>query len=217
MSKTRMVVLISGRGSNLSAILAAAAAPDYPAAVVAVIANKADASGLQLAHAAGIATEVVPSQGITDRDVYDRGLQAVIDRFQPDLIVLAGFMRILTAEFVQHYAGRMINIHPSLLPAFTGMHTHQRAIEAGVRLHGCTVHFVTPVLDHGPIIAQAAVPVLGHDDAGSLAKRVLVQEHRLYPMVVRWFAEGRLQLDGQRVLLNGESPVTDALLMPSLG
>lgn len=217
MSKTRIVVLISGRGSNLSAILAAAAAPDYPAAVVAVIANKADASGLQLARAAGIATEVVPSQGITDRDVYDRGLQAVIDRFQPDLIVLAGFMRILTAEFVQHYAGRMINIHPSLLPAFTGMHTHQRAIEAGVRLHGCTVHFVTPVLDHGPIIAQAAVPVLGHDDAGSLAKRVLDQEHRLYPMVVRWFAEGRLQLDGQRVLLNGESPVTDALLMPSLG
>ncbi|MGV0953632.1 MAG: phosphoribosylglycinamide formyltransferase [Fluviibacter sp.] len=217
MSKTRIAVLISGRGSNLSAILAAAAAPDYPAAVVAVIANKADASGLQLARAAGIATEVVPSQGITDRDVYDRGLQAVIDRFQPDLIVLAGFMRILTAEFVQHYAGRMINIHPSLLPAFTGMHTHQRAIEAGVRLHGCTVHFVTPVLDHGPIIAQAAVPVLGHDDAGSLAKRVLVQEHRLYPMVVRWFAEGRLQLDGQRVLLNGESPVTDALLMPSLG
>lgn len=217
MSKTRIVVLISGRGSNLSAILAAAAAPDYPAAVVAVIANKADASGLQLARAAGIATEVVPSQGITDRDVYDRGLQAVIDRFQPDLIVLAGFMRILTAEFVQHYTGRMINIHPSLLPAFTGMHTHQRAIEAGVRLHGCTVHFVTPVLDHGPIIAQAAVPVLGHDDAGSLAKRVLVQEHRLYPMVVRWFAEGRLQLDGQRVLLNGESPVTDALLMPSLG
>ncbi|MGV0998435.1 MAG: phosphoribosylglycinamide formyltransferase [Fluviibacter sp.] len=217
MSKTRIVVLISGRGSNLSAILAAAAAPDYPAAVVAVIANKADASGLQLARAAGIATEVVPSQGITDRDVYDRGLQAVIDRFQPDLIVLAGFMRILTAEFVQHYTGRMINIHPSLLPAFTGMHTHQRAIEAGVRLHGCTVHFVTPVLDHGPIIAQAAVPVLGHDDAGSLAKRVLDQEHRLYPMVVRWFAEGRLQLDGQRVLLNGESPVTDALLMPSLG
>lgn len=217
MSKTRIVVLISGRGSNLSAILAAAAAPDYPAAVVAVIANKADASGLQLARAAGIATEVVPSQGITDRDVYDRGLRTVIDRFQPDLIVLAGFMRILTAEFVQHYAGRMINIHPSLLPAFTGMHTHQRAIEAGVRLHGCTVHFVTPVLDHGPIIAQAAVPVLGHDDAGSLAKRVLVQEHRLYPMVVRWFAEGRLQLDGQRVLLNGESPVTDALLMPSLG
>lgn len=217
MSKTRIVVLISGRGSNLSAILAAAAAPDYPAAVVAVIANKADASGLQLARAAGIATEVVPSQGITDRDVYDRGLRAVIDRFQPDLIVLAGFMRILTAEFVQHYAGRMINIHPSLLPAFTGMHTHQRAIEAGVRLHGCTVHFVTPVLDHGPIIAQAAVPVLGHDDAGSLAKRVLDQEHRLYPMVVRWFAEGRLQLDGQRVLLNGESPVTDALLMPSLG
>lgn len=217
MSKTRIAVLISGRGSNLSAILAAAAAPDYPAAVVAVIANKADASGLQLARAAGIATEVVPSQGITDRDVYDRGLQAVIDRFQPDLIVLAGFMRILTAEFVQHYTGRMINIHPSLLPAFTGMHTHQRAIEAGVRLHGCTVHFVTPVLDHGPIIAQAAVPVLGHDDAGSLAKRVLVQEHRLYPMVVRWFAEGRLQLDGQRVLLNGESPVTDALLMPSLG
>ena len=147
--KTRCVVLISGRGSNLSAILKAAAAPDYPAEIVAVISNKEDAKGLMLAKEAGVATEVVPSLGVTDREVYDQALLAAIDRHEPDLVILAGFMRILTPNFVSHYANRMINIHPSLLPSFTGMHTHQRALDAGVHVHGCTVHFVTAELDHG--------------------------------------------------------------------
>lgn len=217
MAKARVVVLISGRGSNLSAILEAAAAPDYPAAVVAVIANKADAPGLQLAAAAGVATEIVPSQGVTDRTVYDQSLQDAIDRYVPDLIVLAGFMRILTADFVNHYAGRMINIHPSLLPSFTGLHTHQRALDAGVHLHGCTVHFVTAELDHGPMIAQAAIPVWPDDTAATLAARVLAEEHRVYPAVVRWFAEGRLKVVGQRVLLDGALANDVGLIAPHVG
>ena len=151
--KTRCVVLISGRGTNMSAILKATADADYPAEIVAVISNKPEATGLLLAQRAGVATEVVPSQGVTDREVYDQALLAAIDRHQPDLVILAGFMRILTPGFVAHYAGRMINIHPSLLPSFTGMHTHQRALDAGVHVHGCTVHFVTAELDHGPMIA----------------------------------------------------------------
>lgn len=215
--KTRCVVLISGRGTNLSAILKATAAADYPAEIVAVISNKADATGLLLAQNAGVVTEVVPSQGVTDRAQYDQMLQVAIDRYQPDLVVLAGFMRILTPDFVAHYAGRMINIHPSLLPAFTGMHTHQRALDAGVHVHGCTVHFVTAELDHGPMIAQAAVPVYADDDASKLAARVLKEEHRIYPAAVRWFAEGRLKVVGQRVLLADERATPDALIAPSLG
>lgn len=215
--KTRCVVLISGRGTNLSAILKATAAADYPAEIVAVISNKADATGLLLAQNAGVVTEVVPSQGVTDRAQYDQMLQVAIDRYQPDLVVLAGFMRILTPDFVAHYAGRMINIHPSLLPAFTGMHTHQRALDAGVHVHGCTVHFVTAELDHGPMIAQAAVPVYADDDAPKLAARVLKEEHRIYPAAVRWFAEGRLKVVGQRVLLADERATPDALIAPSLG
>ena len=217
MRKTRCVVLISGRGTNLSAILKAAAAPDYPAEMVAVISNKADATGLQLAQEANVATEVVPSMGVTDRDMYDQALLAAIDRHAPDLVILAGFMRILTPDFVSHYAGRMINIHPSLLPSFTGMHTHQRAIDAGVHVHGCTVHFVTAELDHGPMIAQAAVPVYADDDAAKLAARVLKEEHRIYPAAVRWFAEGRLKVMGQRVLLSNEPVTPNVLIVPSLG
>ena len=216
-SKSRCVVLLSGRGTNLSAILAAAAQPDYPAQIVAVIANKAEAAGLLLAQQAGIHTEVVPSQGVADREIYDQNLQAVIDRYAPDLVVLAGFMRILTPGFVKHYAGRMINIHPSLLPAFTGLHTHQRALDAGVHVHGCTVHFVTAELDHGPMIAQAAVPVFPDDDATKLAARVLKQEHRIYPAAIRWFAEGRLSVVGQRVLLTDEDTTPNALIAPNLG
>ena len=217
MRKTRCVVLISGRGTNLSAILKAAAAPDYPAEIVAVISNKADATGLQLAQEANVATEVVPSMGVTDRDMYDQALLAAIDRHAPDLVILAGFMRILTPDFVSHYAGRMINIHPSLLPSFTGMHTHQRAIDAGVHVHGCTVHFVTAELDHGPMIAQAAVPVYADDDAAKLAARVLKEEHRIYPAAVRWFAEGRLKVMGQRVLLSDEPATPNVLTVPGLG
>lgn len=215
--KTRCVVLISGRGSNLSAILKAAAAPDYPAEIVAVISNKEDAKGLMLAKEAGVATEVVPSLGVTDREVYDQALLAAIDRHEPDLVILAGFMRILTPNFVSHYANRMINIHPSLLPSFTGMHTHQRALDAGVHVHGCTVHFVTAELDHGPMIAQAAVPVYADDDAAKLAARVLKEEHRIYPAAVRWFAEGRLKVMGQRVLLTDEPATPNALIVPNLG
>lgn len=215
--KTRCVVLISGRGTNLSAILKATAAADYPAEIVGVISNKADATGLLLAQNAGVATEVVPSAGVTDRVVYDQTLLVAIDRYQPDLVILAGFMRILTADFVAHYAGRMINIHPSLLPAFTGMNTHQRALDAGVHVHGCTVHFVTAELDHGPMIAQAAVPVYADDDAPKLAARVLKEEHRIYPAAIRWFAEGRLKVVGQRVLLSDERATLDALIAPTLG
>ena len=198
-TKTRCVVLISGRGSNLSAILQATRASDYPAIVVGVVSNKADAAGLQLARDAGIPVSVVPNADYPDRASYDQALQAAVDAYAPDLVILAGFMRILTPAFVAHYAGRIINIHPSLLPSFTGLHTHQRALDAGVRLHGCTVHFVTAELDHGPIIVQAAVPVHDDDDAETLAARVLAVEHRLCPQAVRWFAENRLHIAGERV------------------
>lgn len=214
--KTRCVVLISGRGSNLSAILKASAAADYPAVIAGVISNKADAVGLQLAREAGIPVSVVPNAEYPDRASYDQALQVAVDAYAPDLVVLAGFMRILTPDFVAHYAGRMINIHPSLLPAFTGLQTHQRALDAGVRLHGCTVHFVTAELDHGPIIAQAAVPVRDDDDARALAARVLALEHQIYPMAVRWFAEGRLHMEGQHVRVTGAVTATVPLVVPTL-
>ena len=214
--KTRCVVLISGRGSNLSAILKATQSADYPATIVGVIANKAEAPGLQLARDAGIPVSVVLNGDYADRDSYDNALQAAVDAYAPDLVVLAGFMRILTPAFVAHYANRMINIHPSLLPSFTGLNTHQRALDAGVRLHGCTVHFVTAELDHGPIIAQAAVPVLDGDNARALAARVLAVEHLLYPKAVRWFAEGRLHIDGARVRVDGMAGNTASLMAPVL-
>lgn len=213
-AKTRCVVLISGRGSNLEAILRAAAAADYPAAVVGVVSNRADAAGLQLARDAGIPVAIVPNADYPDRESYDRALLTAVDAFAPDLVVLAGFMRILTPAFVSHYENRMINIHPSLLPAFTGLHTHQRALDAGVRFHGCTVHFVTAELDHGPIIAQAALTVQKTDDARTLAARVLGLEHQIYPQAVRWFAEGRLHLDGARVQIHGVAGDNAALISP---
>lgn len=214
--KTRCVVLISGRGSNLEALLIATRASDYPAAVVAVISNKSDAAGLQLARDAGVPIAVLPNSEFTDRAAYDLALQAMIDTFAPDLVVLAGFMRILTPAFVAHYQARLVNIHPSLLPAFTGLHTHERALAAGVRFHGCTVHFVTAELDHGPIIAQGVLEVGVDDDALSLATRVLALEHRIYPLAVRWFAEGRLRIDGQCVRLAGQANPQSAMVAPSL-
>ncbi|MDP2869424.1 MAG: phosphoribosylglycinamide formyltransferase, partial [Methyloversatilis sp.] len=175
-----------------------------------------DAAGLAYARDRGIATEVVDHTAYADRAAFDAALAACIDRHAPDLVVLAGFMRILTPGFVEHYRGRMINIHPSLLPAFTGLHTHRRAIEAGCRVAGATVHFVTGELDGGPIIAQAAVPVLAGDTELTLAARVLVQEHRLYPQVVRWFVDGRLALhDGRAVLRGDAAPDSAALCVPS--
>lgn len=216
-AKTRCVVLLSGRGSNLAAILKAAQAAEYPAMIAGVVANKLDAPGLQLARAAGVSVTVVQNTDYPDRDTYDAALQVAVDAYTPDLVVLAGFMRILTPAFVNHYAGRMINIHPSLLPSFTGLHTHQRALDAGVRIHGCTVHFVTAELDHGPIIAQVAVSVQADDTATLLAARVLAEEHRIYPAAIRWFAEDRLRIAGQQVVLADALSNNVALIAPSLG
>ena len=194
-----LVMLISGRGSNMEAILRASAAEHWPVKIAAVISNKADASGLRTAAAAGIATAVVEHKQYPDRDSFDAALGSVIDQYSPALVVLAGFMRILTPGFVQRYHGRLLNIHPSLLPSFPGLATHRQAIEAGVKFHGATVHFVTPVLDHGPIVEQAVVPVMTDDTEDTLAARVLQQEHIIYPRAVRDLLEGRAWLDGERV------------------
>jgi len=206
----RVVILISGRGSNMEALLGA----ELPGTIAAVISNNPGARGLQLASDKSVPTAVVDHRHYRDRDTFDRALAAAIDPHAPDLIVLAGFMRILTPWFVERYAGRMINIHPSLLPAFTGIHTHRRALADGVKLHGCTAHFVTPALDHGPIIAQAAVPVLADDTEDTLAARVLEQEHRILPQAVRWILEGRLQVRGNQVLVAGAAPPPAAIVFP---
>jgi phosphoribosylglycinamide formyltransferase-1 len=202
----KLVILISGRGSNMEAIVRACASEGWPARVAAVIANRPDAAGLAFAASHGIATAVVDHRQFPDRDSFDAVLAEQIDAFAPDLVVLAGFMRVLTARFVDHYAGRMLNVHPSLLPSFPGLKTHQQALDAGVRLHGASVHFVTSKLDHGPIVVQSAVPVEAGDTAQTLAARVLVTEHIIYPRAVRWFVEGRLALDGSRVTLTPPEP-----------
>lgn len=194
-----IVILISGRGSNMQAIVRAAQTEQWPARIAAVISNRADAEGLKFAADQDIPTAVVANKDYPDREQFDAALRVVIDGFAPDLVVLAGFMRILTAPLVEHYAGRMLNIHPSLLPSFPGMATHRQALQAGVKVHGATVHFVTPTLDHGPIVAQAVVPVLEDDTEQSLEQRVLVEEHQLYPRAVRWFVENRLSIEDGRV------------------
>ena len=209
-----IVILVSGRGSNMEAIVRA----DIPGArIAAVISNRADATGLAFARQQGIETVVVAHADYAERDQFDAALQAAIDVYTPDLVVLAGFMRVLGRDFVRHYAGRLLNIHPSLLPAFSGLHTHRRALAAGVRLHGASVHFVTPELDDGPIVIQAAVPVLPDDDEDRLASRVLAEEHRIYPQAVRWFVEGRLNVaeDG-RVEVADAHPALFALHVPPL-
>ena len=184
-----IVILISGRGSNMEAVVRAAQAEQWPARIAAVISNRADAAGLAFAASHGIATAVVANADFASREAFDARLREVVDGFAPDLVVLAGFMRILTPAFVDHYAGRMLNIHPSLLPAFPGLHTHRQALAAGVAEHGATVHIVTAELDHGPMLAQARVPVLADDTEHSLAARVLVQEHQLYPRAIRQFLD----------------------------
>ncbi|HSH06426.1 MAG TPA: phosphoribosylglycinamide formyltransferase [Burkholderiales bacterium] len=189
-----VVVLISGRGSNMQALL------DAGLPVSAVISNRADAKGLEIASARGVATRVVEHRAFATREAFDQALGDVAQGFKPHLIALAGFMRILTPVFVQRFEGRVMNIHPSLLPAFPGLDTHARALEAGVKLHGCSVHFVTAELDHGPMVVQAAVPVLADDTEETLAARVLEAEHAIYPAAVRWFLEGRLRVEGQRVI-----------------
>ena len=202
----KLVILISGRGSNMEAIVRACSREAWPAQVAAVIASRPDAAGLAFAASHGIATAVVDHRQFPERESFDTALARQIDAFAPDLVLLAGFMRVLTTSFVDRYAGRMLNIHPSLLPSFPGLKTHQQALDAGVRLHGASVHFVTSQLDHGPIVAQAAVPVLAGDDAATLAARVLAAEHILYPRAVRWFVEGRLTPDGLRVAVTPPEP-----------
>ena len=211
-----IVILISGRGSNLEALIAARDAGQLPVNIAAVISNRPDAQGLETAARAGIVAHYIDHQAFAERDRFDAALAECIDGFVPDLVVLAGFMRILSDGFVRHYSGRLMNIHPSLLPCFPGLHTHRQALREGVRIHGCTVHFVTPALDHGPIIVQAAVPVLDGDDEATLAARVLVQEHRIYPQAVRWFAEGRLRLDDGRVRIAADLAGGGVLISPEV-
>lgn len=206
----RLVVLISGRGSNLQALLAAG----LPAEIAAVVSSEPDAGGLEVARRAGTPSEILDHRQFPERPAFDLALGDVIARYNPHLIVLAGFMRVLTEAFVQRFAGKLINVHPSLLPAFPGLHTHRRALEEGVRIHGCTVHFVTPRLDGGPIIVQAAVPVLHDDTEQTLAARVLREEHVVLPQAVRWFLDGRLQVQGNRVLISGARAYPDAIASP---
>ena len=196
-SRLAVVVLISGGGSNLQALIEGQA--QWPYGIAAVISNEPDAAGLERARRAGIPAEVLSHRGFADRAAYDQDLAGVIDRYRPGLVALAGFMRILTPGLVARYAGRMLNIHPSLLPKFPGLHTHLQALKAGEREHGASVHFVTAQLDGGPVIAQARVPILPGDEPATLAARVLAREHQLYPRIVGWFAQGRLCLtpDGQ--------------------
>ncbi len=209
-AQCNVVVLISGSGSNLQALIDSIAHDGNPARIAAVISNRADAYGLERAKQAGIATAVLDHKQFEGREAFDAALVEAIDAFNPQLVVLAGFMRILTPGFVRHYAGRLLNIHPSLLPKYKGLHTHQRALEAGDSEHGCSVHFVSEELDGGPLVVQAVVAVQSNDSPSSLAQRVHEQEHVIYPLAVRWFAEGRLQLAAQGAML-------DEQLLPSTG
>lgn len=211
--RRRVAVLISGRGSNMQALVRACAADDFPAEIVLVLSNRADAAGLEFARDAGIATAVIGHRDFPDRAAFDAALNAEIRRHDADLVCLAGFMRLLDRAFVEAWRDRMINIHPSLLPAFRGLDTHARALESGVKLAGCTVHFVRPDVDTGPVIAQAAVPVLADDTEDTLAARILEQEHLLYPLALRLVCEGRVRVDGARAIVDAAGPA-DALRNP---
>lgn len=206
----RIVILISGRGSNMQSVLRA----KLDAKIAAVISNNPSAGGLQAARDAGVETAVVNHRDFSDRSDFDRALGDTVAAYGPDLVVLAGFMRILGAEFIERFSAKIMNIHPSLLPAFPGLDTHRRALAEGVKLHGCTVHMVTPALDHGPIIVQAAVPVLPDDDEERLAARVLAQEHAVYPQAIRWFLDGRLAFEGGRTRLQANCTMPGALVSP---
>lgn len=208
--KLQVVVLISGSGSNLQALIDGVASSELPISIAAVISNRPDVLGLTRASQAGIPTLVLDHKGFASREAFDTALMQRIDAYNPGLVVLAGFMRILTPAFTQHYLGRMLNIHPSLLPKYQGLHTHQRALDAGEKFHGVTVHFVTAELDGGPAAIQAKVPVLPTDDATLLAKRVQRQEHVIYPLAVKWFAQGKLKMVDSKAMLNGE-------LLPACG
>lgn len=209
----RIVVLISGNGSNLQAIIDDIHDDEIEANIVAVISNKPDAYGLQRAEQAGIEAIVVNSKDSTFREEYDQQLKQAIDQYQPDLVVLAGFMRILSDEFVNHYHGRLINIHPSLLPKYQGLNTHQRVIDAGDTHHGASVHFVIPELDAGPLILQAEVAIHNDDTAETLAQRVHTQEHIIYPLVIKWFAEGRVKMVDNKTFKDGKELSHDAAML----
>jgi phosphoribosylglycinamide formyltransferase-1 len=215
MARLRVAVLISGSGTNLQALLDAASRPDYPAEIVRVISNRAAAGGLARAERAGIAAKVIPHAEFADRAAFDAAVDSELRSCGAELVCLAGFMRLLTESFVESWRDRLINIHPALLPAFKGLHVHERALASGVRISGCTVHFVRPAMDEGPIIVQAAVPVLPGDDAALLAARVLGAEHRAYPLAVRLIAEGRVRVAGERVFIDGADWPGDALFVPA--
>ena len=200
MSARRTAILISGRGSNMASLIDAARNPDFPAQIALVLSNRPDAPGLATAKAHGIATAAVDHKIYAGREAFEGSLQAMLDTHRIDFICLAGFMRLLTASFVERWRGRMINIHPAILPSYKGLHTHERALADGVKLHGCTVHYVVPEMDSGPIIAQAAVPVLDDDTPETLGARVLAQEHEIYPLALEIAASGRVRIDGNRVI-----------------
>ncbi|ALN73623.1 phosphoribosylglycinamide formyltransferase [Aureimonas sp. AU20] len=208
--KKRVAVLISGRGSNMNALLQATDFAGFPGEIVAVLSNKADAGGLRTAEARGIATVAISHKGFGSREAHEEALIEALDAFRPDVVCLAGYMRLLTPRFVGHYSGRMINIHPSLLPLFPGLHTHERALEAGMRLHGCTVHFVTEDMDEGPIIAQAAIAIEPGDTPDSLSARLLAAEHRLYPHALRLVLDGQVRMEGGRAVFAHRDVASDA-------
>lgn len=213
--KKRVAVLISGNGSNLQALIDAAAVADYPAEIVLVVSNKSDAFGLTRAKNAGIATEIIPHKDYPTRDAFDAALDSALKKHQIEFVCLAGFMRLLTTFFVDRWQGRMINIHPSLLPLFKGLDTHQRALDEGVRFSGCTVHFVVPDMDSGPIILQAAVPILQHDTPETLQHRVHAAEHQVYPRALQWLAAGQLQIQKNKVIVSGVEDRASLLINPA--
>ncbi|RXF73958.1 phosphoribosylglycinamide formyltransferase [Hansschlegelia zhihuaiae] len=213
MSRSRVAILVSGRGSNMAALIDAAAEPSFPAEIIGVISNRPSAGALAIAERAGVATTVVDHKAFPSREAFDDALHAELVRLAPDVVCFAGFMRLLTAGFIERWEGRMLNIHPALLPSFKGLDTHARALEAGVKLHGCTVHLVTAEMDAGPIVAQAAAPVLDGDDEPTLAARVLALEHRLYPRALAMWARGEARLAGGRVRTDGRDGEPPAALI----
>ena len=217
MAGLKVGILISGRGSNMAALIDACAAADFPADVVLVVANNPDAAGLSRASDAGIETRTIDHRAFADRAAFEDALDAALREAGVELVCLAGFMRLLGAEFLRRWRDRVLNIHPSLLPAFRGLHAHEQAIESGVRISGCTVHIVRPEMDSGPIVVQAAVPVAADDTAETLAARVLTAEHRIYPQALRLMAEGRIRILNDRVLVDGAAPPTEVLINPSAG
>jgi phosphoribosylglycinamide formyltransferase 1 len=218
MTRKRVAVLISGRGSNMAALIEAAKAADYPAEIALVLSNRPEAGGLKTADAEGIATARIDHTKFgKDRAAFERAMQDALEQRKIDLVCLAGFMRLLTPWFVERWQGRMLNIHPALLPSFKGVDTHKRALQAGVKLHGATVHFVVPEMDSGPIVAQAAVPVGDDDTEESLAARVIQVEHKIYPLALRLLAEGKLRVEGGRCLVSGGAATQEALIVPGIG